>query len=143
MWILQYELRDLQLSIFGNGIKQKEQIKDVDEYYEAKEETETTNDLTGILKGKNVIFCLMESIDDIALNDSVMPTLYQMSQKGIYFDNMYASIYGSAATLNSEMVTNVGLYAPLDGTLVYSFSDNYFPYSMANLFTNQGYAARQ
>ena len=72
-----------------------------------------------------------------------MPTLYQMSQKGIYFDNMYASIYGSAATLNSEMVTNVGLYAPLDGTLVYSFSDNYFPYSMANLFTNQGYAARQ
>ena len=139
----QYELRDLQLSIFGNGIKQKEQIKDVDEYYEAKEETETTNDLTGILKGKNVIFCLMESIDDIALNDSVMPTLYQMSQKGIYFDNMYASIYGSAATLNSEMVTNVGLYAPLDGTLVYSFSDNYFPYSMANLFTNQGYAARQ
>lgn len=138
----QYELRDLQLSIFGNGFKQKEMIDDVDEYYAAKE-THDPNSMTGVLKGKNVIFCLMESIDDIVLNESVMPTLYQMSQKGIYFNNMYASIYGSAATLNSEMATNVGLYAPLDGSLVYSFSENLFPYSMAKLFTEQGYTARQ
>lgn len=32
------------------------------------------------------------------------------------------------ATLNSELVTNVGLYAPVDGSLVYFFADNQFPY---------------
>lgn len=138
----QYELRDFQLSVLGNGQKKKEMLQDVEEFFEAKESS-GKNDLTGVLKGKNVIFCLMESIDDIALNDSVMPTLSKMAKRGIYFNNMYAPIYGSAATLNSEMVTNVGMYAPVDGSLVYSFSENYFPHSLAGKFTEEGYAARQ
>jgi len=138
----QYGLRDLQLTLFGNNSNSEEQKKEVDKYY-AKKDTHEDNLYTGIFEGKNVIFVLMESIDDIAIREDVMPTLYRMSQQGMYFTNMYASIYGSAATLNSEMVTNIGLYAPTDGSLVYSFSDNYFPHSLAKRFSEKNYAARQ
>lgn len=138
----QYELRDLQLTLFGNNSSTKEQKKEVTDYYE-KKTPHVDNEYTGIFEGKNVIFVLMESIDDIAIREDVMPTLYRMSQQGIYFNNMYASIYGSAATLNAEMVSNVGLYAPTDGSLVYSFADNYFPYSLASRFSEKNYVARQ
>lgn len=138
----QYELRDLKLSFVGNSAGTTEQKKEVEQYFADKSEHKD-NEYTGLLEGKNVIFVLMESIDDIAIREDVMPTLYRMSKQGIYFKNMYSSIYGSAATLNAEMVSNVGLYAPTDGSLVYSFADNYFPYSLANLFSNKNYSARQ
>lgn len=138
----QYELRDFYLAMFGNNADNKKLKKEVDEYFKEKEVV-AENEFTGLFKDKNVIFVLMESIDDVAIREDVMPTLYRMSQQGISFTNMYSSIYGSAATLNAEMVTNIGLYAPTDGSLVYSFADNYFPYSLANRFTQKGYSARQ
>ncbi len=140
----QYVLKDLQRTLFANSGDKRERMEEVSAFFESRREVgESGNSMTGIFEGKNVIFVLMESIDDIACNEEVMPNLYRMSKEGIYFSNMYASIYGTAATANSEMVTNVGLYAPLDGSLVYSFSDNYFPCSLAARLTDVGYTARQ
>lgn len=141
----QYELRDLKKTVFKEQVGYKEQSEEIETFFENKEAdmVQDTNSMTGILKGKNIIFVLMESGDDIACTKEVMPTLYQMSKEGICFSNMYASIYGTAATLNSEMVTNVGYYAPQDGSVIISFADNYFPYSLAARFTKAGYTARQ
>ncbi len=140
----QYELRDLRKTVFKDQVGYKEQSEEVETFFETKDaDLVQTNLMTGILKGKNIIFVLMESVDDIACTKEVMPTLYQMSKEGICFSNMYASIYGTAATLNSEMVTNVGCYAPQDGSVIISFADNYFPHSLATRFTKAGYTARQ
>lgn len=141
----QYELKDMRKTVLKNFRGNRKQKAEVVSFFEDREEdgVYNTNSMTGILKGKNVIFVLMESIDDIACREDVMPTLYRMSKEGICFTNMYASIYGSAATMNSETVTNIGNYAPQDGSIISSFSDNYFPYSLACRFTNAGYVARQ
>lgn len=141
----QYELKDMKKTVLKSFGANKKQMAEVVSFSEDREEDNVleTNSMTGILEGKNVIFVLMESIDDIACREDVMPTLYRMSKEGICFTNMYASIYGSAATMNSETVTNIGNYAPQDGSIISSFSDNYFPYSLACRFTNAGYVARE
>lgn len=141
----QYGLKDFTQTFMRNFGADKEQIAKISTFFESRgEEGATgTNFMTGILEGKNVIFVLMESIDDIACREDVMPTLYRMSEEGISFSNMYASIYGSAATINSETATNIGYYAPQDGSVIYSFADNYFPDSLAARFENAGYVARQ
>ena len=141
----QYELKDLKRTLFANSGDQEERMEVVADFFEGREKEggQDINSMTGIFMDKNVIFVLMESIDDIACKEEVMPTLYRMAEEGINFSNMYAPICGTAATANSEMVTNVGLYAPVDGSLVYSFADNYFPYSLAARLTDAGYTAKQ
>jgi len=141
----QYELKDLKKTVLRNLVKDEENAQEVASYFSEREAegAHDTNFMTGLLEGKNVILVLMESIDDIACREDVMPTLYRMSQEGINFSNMYAPIYGTAATINSETVTNIGFYAPLDGTMIYSFADNFFPDSLAARFTAAGYTARQ
>ena len=141
----QYELKDLKKFLFRHRRADQSQKQKITEYFNrrAEEEGQGQNAMTGLLQGKNMVFVLMESISDIACNDEVMPNLSRMSREGIYFSNMYAPIYGTAATMNAELVTNVGLYAPLDGSMVYSFADNYFPHSLAARFTEHGYTAKQ
>lgn len=141
----QYGLKDFTQTFMRSFGADKEQIAKISTFFEGRGEegARGTNFMTGILEGKNVIFVLMESIDDIACREDVMPTLYRMSEEGISFSNMYASIYGSAATINSETATNIGYYAPQDGSVIYSFADNYFPDSLAARFENAGYVARQ
>lgn len=139
----QYELKDLKKTIVKELVIDEEKTKEAAAYFAQRESIDEKNSMTGIFEGKNVIFVLMESIDDIACREDVMPTLYKMSKEGINFSNMYASIYGSAATINAETVTNIGYYAPLDGSMIYSFADNSFPDSLAARFGEAGYAARQ
>ncbi len=139
----QYELKDLKNTILRNVVRDDENAKEVTAFFTEREDTGVANRMTGIFEGKNVIFVLMESVGDIACREEVMPTLYRMSKEGINFSNMYASIYGSAATINSETVTNIGYYAPMDGSMIYSYADNSFPDSLAARFTDAGYAARQ
>lgn len=139
----QYELKDLKKIVLRELARNHENTEQVAAFYSIREAKAEMNSMTGIFEGKNVIFLLMESIDDIACIEEVMPTLYRMSKEGINFSNMYASIYGSAATMNSETVTNIGYYAPLDGSMIYSYADNSFPDSLAARFTEAGYVARQ
>ncbi len=141
----QYEMKDLKKFLFGHRKADKVQRQELENFFDRKEaeDGQAQNAMTGIFQGKNVIFVLMESIDDIACNDDVMPNLSRMARERIHFTNMYAPIYGTAATINTELATNVGLYAPVDGSLVYSFADNHFPYSLAARFTEHGYTAKQ
>lgn len=141
----QYEMKDLKKFLFGYRKADKAQRQEIEIFFGQRENGESLrqNAMTGLFQGKNVIFVLMESIDDIACNDDVMPNLSRMAREGIHFTNLFAPIYGTAATMNAELVTNVGLYAPVDGSLVYSFADNHFPHSLAARFTEHGYTAKQ
>lgn len=141
----QYEMKDLKKLLFGNRKADKTQRQEVDAFFERRgaEDAQGQNAMTGMFAGKNMIFVLMESIGNLACREEVMPNLCRMAKEGICFSNMYAPIYGTAATMNAELVTNVGLYAPIDGSMVYFYSDNHFPYSLAARFAENGYTAKQ
>ena len=60
---------------------------------------------------------------------------------GINFTNHYSYYNGVGSTFNSEFAVNTGFITPLSFTQnAYSFSKSTFPYTLARLFKNEGYA---
>lgn len=114
-----------------------EEIKQIEDWLTTNE----NNAYTGILKNKNLILVQAESLSDIAINETLTPTLYKLATEGIYFSNVYAPLY-PANTNDTEFILQTGLMPSIEGaTTSYKCENNYFPYSLANLFKNNGYHA--
>jgi lipoteichoic acid synthase len=102
------------------------------------------NKYTGILKDYNLIYICAESFSNYAIDPIVTPTLYKMSTEGIILKNYYNSFKNT--TTNGEFSFLSGLWPDVSrkadsnstsGTFVQS-KNNGFPYSLANVFNNQG-----
>lgn len=98
------------------------------------------NDYTGVFEGKNLIFVMMESMDDWMVNERVTPTMYEMMQHGFNFTNHYSPAYVTGETANTEFIANTGMYPSVNKLSPnYAYVDNSYPYSIANLFRNNNY----
>lgn len=107
----------------------------IDENYK-----EDNNEYTGIFKNKNLIFVMMESMDDWLVNENVTPTMYKMMQHGFNFNNHYSPAYVTGETANTEFIANTGMYPSIDRLSPnYAYVNNNYPYSIASLFKNEGY----
>ncbi len=118
----------------------QEQTGEIDAYF-ADRGAHQENDMTGIFAGKNVIFVLMESMDDWLITDHDTPTIKKLMQEGINFTNFYTPGYGTARTINSEFCMNTGIYLPTNGGYVFDYVTNAFNQSIANQTTFNGYTA--
>lgn len=143
--VYQLTFRDL----WTNGIYSKtdaysetvdEQTELLDGYF-ADRPAHKDNAMTGIFAGKNVIYVLMESMDDWLICEEHTPTIYRLMEEGIRFTNFYTPGYGSARTLNSEFCMNTGVYLPTSGSYVYDYLSNSFSQSIASQLTANGYTA--
>ena len=97
------------------------------------------NEMTGILKDKNVIFVLMESMDDWIISEKYTPTIKYMMDNGINFKNHYMPNVGMGYTFNAEFAANTGYYCPSSESSASIFIKNAFPYSLGNILKNMGY----
>lgn len=131
--------RDIWLSLFPEQIDEND-IEAVDTYFAAV--NPDTNSMEGAFEGYNLIFVLLESMDDWLINKETTPTICRMLDEGIAFSNMYTPIFGSAATLNTEFCSYTGMYAPANGNPIVNYSNNYYPYSLPHLFSEAGYSAK-
>ena len=98
-----------------------------------------SNDMTGIFANKNVVFVLMESMDDYMITQEDTPTICKLMDEGICFNNFYTPGFGSARTLNSEFCMNTGIYLPTTGKYVFNYINNDFRQSAAAQLTEAGY----
>lgn len=137
-----YTFRDLYVS---TGMKDtvdrmvnRGRIDELDKYYEEKTIDED-NEMTGVLKDKNLLVIQLESIDSWMVNDISMPTLYSLMNKSVNFPNYYAPKYLWAATFNSENVANTGMISPMNSSKIGYFTSTAYPYSLPNLFKAEGY----
>lgn len=119
---------------------QKEDIAQIDEYFAQRGEA-GDNEMTGILKDKNVILVLMESMDDWMITEKDTPTLSKLMAEGINFTDMYSPGYGATRTLNSEFCINTGIYMPTTGRYLFNYVTNEFNQSIASQLTANGYSA--
>lgn len=140
--LYQYTFRDFMISTGLEDVVMKlssaSTMSELDEYYASKE-IDPDNEMTGIFKDKNLILIQLEAIDSWMLNDIAMPNLSAIREKSIDFENYYAPKYLWAATFNSENVVNTGMISPMNSSRTSYFDENYYPYSMAHLFTDAGY----
>jgi len=72
----------------------------IDAYFAGKKRS--ANEMTGVLQGKNVVLVLMEAMDDWMIGQHT-PTLVQLMNEGIRFDNFYTPGYGGIRTFNTEL----------------------------------------
>lgn len=135
----EYIVRDFYISFIrkDNTINAK---KEAEEYINNHQNDFESNEYTGIFKDKNLIFVMMEALDDWLVNPEVTPTMYEMMHHGFNFTNHYSPVYVTGATANTEFIANSGMYPNINKLSPnYAFVNNRFPYSLANLFKDAGY----
>ncbi len=104
-------------------------------YFESLSGTKK-NEYTGMFKGKNVIFVLAESLDPIAIDKELTPTLYKLSNSGFNFTNYYSPLY-PASTADGEFRTEWSLISSRGDTLtLYAHRNVYSPYLFVNTFSD-------
>lgn len=97
----------------------------------------TDNDYTGALKDKtNVVFITAESLDDIAIDQTLTPTLYKMANEGMFFENYYTL---TTSTNASEFSTLTSVYPPVDYSKLNNYLGDYT--SLPQIFNNNDFCS--
>ena len=140
--IVEYIFKDLQMTLDQKtGEKPTNEERITIEKYISENNKHEANYMTNAFQGKNLVLVLAESLSNNAISEELTPTLYKMKEKGIYFDNYYAPIYQSA-TGDSEFISLTSMIPSVDyGTTSYTFYNNYYPNSLAKLFSDVGYSS--
>lgn len=100
-----------------------------------------SNDMTGLLEGKDVILVLMESMDDWMIGEHT-PTISRLMADGINFTQFYTPGYGGIRTFNTEFCINTGSFLSSQGGYAFDYVNNHFDQSLASQLTEQGYSSK-
>ena len=98
----------------------------------------TTNEYTGLLEGKNVIVIMVESGNDILLNEEYYPNIARLTKNGYTFINNY-SPRNVCSTGNNEMSAMISLYSINNNCTANVYQDNTYFESIFNLFKDANY----
>lgn len=96
------------------------------------------NAYTGLFEGKNLIVILMESANEIIINEELFPNIYKLYNEGISFRNNY-SPRNNCSTGNNEMTVMTSLYTINNTCTTSTYKNNVYPQSIFNNFNNAGY----
>jgi len=91
------------------------------------------NDYTGMFKDKNLIVIMLESVNDIIINENDYPNFYKMYSEGWHWENNY-SPRNSCATGNNEMSGMIGLYSVYNTCTANEYKNNKYYESIFGLF---------
>ncbi|MBU1143870.1 MAG: sulfatase-like hydrolase/transferase [Firmicutes bacterium] len=113
----------------------------LDSYFENNHKNHQNNEYTDIFLGKNLIFILAESYDELALSEELTPNLYKLKTEGIDFQNHFTPVF-QRTTSDTEFIFNTSLVPSIeDGPTSFMFHNNSYSTSLANLFKKAGYQA--
>ena len=97
------------------------------------------NEYTGVLEGKNVIFILLESVNDIMLEyPDLYPNFNKMATEGWNYVNNYSPRNG-CATLNNEFSGMTSLYSIQSLCTAKKYRNNSYPESFFGVYNDAGY----
>lgn len=130
--LFEYDYNTIDID-FSGGSGETAKINE----FMANEKGSKQNKYTGMFEGKNLIFIVAESFNEIAVSEELTPTLYKLVHEGFDFQNFYTS--NNLSTIGGEFQALTGLYA--DNTILSSWRGGkaYYPYGLGNVFKNLGY----
>ena len=107
-------------------------------YYFKNVKPSNKNEYTGLLKDKNIIFIAAESLDPIAIDEELTPTLYKLANNGFVFNNYYQPLY-PISTFDGEFMLLTSLIPKEGEWSLASTSSNSMPFALGNMFKNINY----
>ncbi len=111
----------------------------IEDLLSSLEKTPSVHEHVGEFEGKNLVFILAESYDEMALDPILTPHLYRLKNEGYHFSQHYTPVF-QRTTSDTEFIFNTGWIPSIeDGPTVSIFRDNTYPESLANRFKEQGY----
>lgn len=114
----------------------------IEEYFAKYPKLHEGNGYTGLFEGKNLVFIVAESFDEMALDDQLTPNIMRLKKEGISFDNHFVPVY-PRTTCDTEFIYNTGLIPSIkDGPTCYMFNGNSYSQSLPMLFKKKGYLAQ-
>ena len=111
--------------------------KNLNNYFLSQKIT-NKNDYTGVFKDKNLIVIMMESVNNIFVNEEYFPNMYKIYSEGWSFSNAY-SPRNSCSTGNNEMSGMTSLYTINNSCTANVYKKNQYPEALFNLFNNEDY----
>ncbi len=111
--------------------------KNLNNYFISQKITDK-NEYTGMFEDKNLIVIMMESVNDIFINEEYFPNFYNLYSNGWHWENNY-SPRNSCSTGNNEMSGMIGLYSIYDKCTANEYRNNTYFESIFNLFNKAGY----
>lgn len=124
----------------GYALEREADTDRINAYFETRPQKQA-NAMTGILKDKNVVLVLMESMDDWMLGEHT-PTISRLMTEGINFSNFYTPPYGGIRTFNTEFCINTGSYLSSQKGYAFDYVTNGFGQSLASQLMKEGYSAK-
>ena len=128
--IYQDNLEDLDLS----RIKEKSSV--VYNYINSNSGSKQ-NEYTGLFEGKNLVYIVAESFDEIAISEELTPTLYKLTNSSFMFENFYTPNYLS--TIGGEFQALTALHPSQELLKSFRSGVDSFPYGLANIYKDLGY----
>ena len=136
--LLTYAYRDIT-SLFEYNNNNNLYDEELTDYYGALNNSNGTNEYTGLLKDKSLIVIQAESLNDWGISEELTPTLYRMMTNGIHFSNFDTPLL-IGSTSDSEFMANTSFIPEAEGySVCYQYVNNTYPLSLGNLFNDNGY----
>lgn len=131
--IVTYQVNDILqfLTLKINSLTGSEKAQEVFTEYFDKKEQSPKNKYTGVLKGKNIIFIHMESLQtflmDLEFNgQEVTPNVNKIAKEGMFFSNFYPQV-STGTSSDTEFTLLTGLMPASSGVVFTSYYDrNYY-----------------
>lgn len=125
-----------------NKLKETETNKSIlslHSYFENATPTKQ-NEYTGLFKGKNLIFILVEGWNSIAVDKDITPTMYKLTNEGFVFNNFYNPVFLS--TTGGEFQSMTSLIPNQTILKKWKTGTVDFPYAIGNMFAKEGYKTK-
>lgn len=99
----------------------------------------TRSDFSGIFEGKNLLLIEAESLNNLAIDPELTPTLYRIKHNGLVVRG-YNSPLLPGSTSDTEFMVNTSLLPSSNGKITFNtYANNAYPVTLAKVFTENNY----
>ncbi|NFR87086.1 MULTISPECIES: LTA synthase family protein [unclassified Clostridium] len=128
---------------YFNDKPSSEDKKEIEDWLTFNKEKIEDNEYKGLLKGKNVIFLQIESLENFVINQKtngkeITPFLNKLASEGLYFNNFYEQ-NNAGNSIDCDFMINTSVYPLGNKITALNYGENVYPNSLPRILQKDGY----
>ncbi|MBN1046824.1 LTA synthase family protein [Clostridium botulinum] len=128
---------------YFNDKPSSEDKKEIEDWLTFNKEKIEDNEYKGLLKGKNVIFLQIESLENFVINQKtngkeITPFLNKLASEGLYFNNFYEQ-NNAGNSIDCDFMINTSIYPLGNKITALNYGENVYPNSLPRILQKDGY----